>query len=188
MKTELCEIAYKYGTDKCPEIRHPYTPFYYELLKDKRQTVKKVLEIGIGYQEVMPEAPTYRTGASLFMWRDFFPNATIHGIDINPKTMFVSSRIQTFVCDQTKADSLRTLIMVIGSDIDLVIDDGCHGHAEQVFTCQTLMPLLKKDVIYVIEDVNRPEYLVNGLSGYETYIPRMKRRYHEDRLLVVKNK
>lgn len=46
--TELCEIAYKYGTDKCPAVKHSYTPFYYQLLKDKRQSVKKVLELGVG--------------------------------------------------------------------------------------------------------------------------------------------
>lgn len=42
--TELCELAYKYGTDKCPQIKHFYTPYYYKLFKDRRLSVKKVLE------------------------------------------------------------------------------------------------------------------------------------------------
>jgi len=52
--TPLCDIAFKYGTDKCPQLGHSYTPFYYDLLKDKRETIKKVLEFGIGGPETMP--------------------------------------------------------------------------------------------------------------------------------------
>ena len=41
--TELCKLAYKYGTDKCPQVNGAYyTPFYFELLKDKRETFCKV--------------------------------------------------------------------------------------------------------------------------------------------------
>ena len=32
--TELCDIAFKYGVDKCPQINHAFTPFYYNLFKD----------------------------------------------------------------------------------------------------------------------------------------------------------
>ena len=76
MITPLCKIAFKYGTDKCPQVGHNYTPFYYELLKDKRKTVKKVLEIGIGSPETMPGGPKhYQKGASLLMWRDFLQHS-----------------------------------------------------------------------------------------------------------------
>ena len=113
MITKLCEIAYKYGTDKCPQLRHSYTPFYYELLKDRRQSIKKVLEMGIGYFEGMPEKKVvfdpslkrnYHRGASLYMWRDFFPNAKIYGADVRPETMFKDERIETFLCDETKKE------------------------------------------------------------------------------------
>ena len=41
MKTELCKIAEKYGTDKCPQIFHDYTPTYHELFKDRRNEIKE---------------------------------------------------------------------------------------------------------------------------------------------------
>ena len=47
MTTDLCKLAYKYGTDKCPQLKHSYTPFYYQLLKSKRQKIKKILEMDI---------------------------------------------------------------------------------------------------------------------------------------------
>ena len=70
--TPLCELAYLYKTDKCPQIAHAYTPYYYELLKDKRESFKKVVELGIGYEwRNSPEG--YKRGASLYMWETSSP-------------------------------------------------------------------------------------------------------------------
>lgn len=190
--TELCKLAYKYGVDKCPRLKHTYTPFYYELLKDKRKSIKKVLEMGVGNYLVMEHVQrikgSYQRGASLYMWREFFPNAQIYGADILPEVMFVDERITTFVCDQTDRNDLARLIKNTGADVDLFIDDGSHHSSDQIFTCQNLMPLLKKDVIYIIEDVKFPQLVVGGLRQYECCIPNISRRYHDDRLVLVRNK
>src|SRR3972149_8272692 len=100
--TPLCEIAFKYGTDKCPQISHNYTPVYYKLLKDKKEKIRKVLELGIGSRKTMQWVPKhYQTGASLLMWRDFFPNAQIYGVDRDPSTIFQAERIKTFLSSTT---------------------------------------------------------------------------------------
>lgn len=162
-QTPLCELAQKYGTDKVPWVNdkvwgHSYTPVYYEKFKDIRNSVKKVLEIGIGTQKSMPrklrKVSNYKTGASLFMWRDFFPNAEIYGIDILPECMVEGEdRIHTYLIDQADKTQLKNLLEIIGTDIDIVIDDGSHWAVHQVFTCMILKELLPKDVIYVIEDI-----------------------------------
>lgn len=189
MKTELCKIAYRYGTDKCPEIFHSYTPFYYELLKNKRQSIKKVLELGVGYLETMPWNSRYKTGASLYMWRDFFPNAQIYGADILPKVMFKDERIETFLCDETKKEDLKKLIENTGSDIDLFIDDGSHAKEDQIFACLNLMPLLKKDVIYIIEDVEFPIKVTDALGKYVSQTVKFRTGHRsDDTLIIVKNK
>lgn len=185
MKTELCKIGYKYGTDKCPEIYHSYTPFYYELLKDKRQSVKKVLELGVGYLETMPWNSTYQRGASLYMWRDFFPNAQIYGADILPKVMFKDERIETFLCDETKKEDLIKLIKKTGSDIDLFIDDGSHAMKDQIFACLNIMPLLKKDVIYIIEDVEFPIEITNALGKYVSQTVQFRTGPRSDDTLII---
>ncbi len=190
--TPLCEIAFKYGTDKCPEIYHSYTPFYYDLLKDKRDSIKKVLELGIGYPGNMQHCSlNYRTGASLYMWRDFFPNAQIYGIDINPNTIFNDERIETFLCNARYRRNLRILVKENCSDADLFIDDGSHIKSNQIRTCLTLMPLFKKDVIYIIEDAKRADdiKIVLNENGYNCQIFKFPDiRQIDDNIIIVKNK
>ena len=176
IRDPLSELAFKYGTDKCPQIKHPYTTFYYRLLKEKRESIKKVLEIGIA------------TGASLQMWRDFFPNAQIYGIDIVPEALYNDERIKSYLYNQTKESDLLDLIRNIGSDIDLIIDDGSHRKDHQIFACKTLMPVVKKDVIYIIEDVSSSNLVAQALSGYNCIIPDLKRVYRDDKLIIVRNK
>ena len=200
-ETELCELAYKYGSDKGPQINHVYTPYYYNLFKDKRESVKKVFEVGIADATRMKGIHQYQTGASLKMWRDFFPNAEVYGIDIVPSMMFKDERIHTYVCDSTDKEGLKKLIDEIGSDIDLVIDDGNHSVDFQIATCKVLKPLLQKDVIYIIEDVSHSTVLANGLSEYHTWIPDLPGRRelaaarvgngpskHHNKLVVVESR
>lgn len=78
------------GTDK----GRWYGGLYGVLLSPIRECVRCVVEIGIG--TMIPGRPssmvgvvgagTYRPGASLRAWRDFFPNADVHGVDVAPDT------------------------------------------------------------------------------------------------------
>lgn len=169
--TELCELAMKYNSDKCPQIGHCYTPFYYEYLKDKRNSVKKVLEIGVGTNHYKKLIPGYVLGAGLRMWRDFFPNAHVYGIDIMPESIFTDDRLTTLHCDERDEQAVKNLISKIGSDIDLVIDDGSHHVNDQIFLLKTLMPLLDKGVTYIIEDCLRTRLIRNLFPEYDSFIP-----------------
>ena len=194
---ELSLLCYKYGSDKCPQIKHSYTPFYYNLLKDRQQTIKKVLEMGIGTYKDMKHVDRvfdprlnrhYQKGASLKMWRDFFPNAQIYGADYEPDTLFQEERIETFLCDERKKEDLIGLVEKTGSDIDLFVDDGSHQKEHQIFLCQTIKPLLKDDVIYIIEDVGFPDHIKEALNEYDCQVPRIRSRWPKSRLVVVRNK
>jgi len=178
----LSKLAYKYGSDKCPQLKHTYTPFYYELVKDKRKLIKKILEIGVGCYGTMFHVGEifdrgtkryYQKGASLRMWRDFFPNAQVFGADIEPEAMFSDERITTFLCDTRYKASIEDLIGKTGTDIDLFIDDGSHDWRDQVFLANVALPLLKKDVIYTIEDVHLTQLVVDGLSRYKSSVPNL---------------
>jgi len=177
-ETPLCKLAFKYKSDKCRRRgMHTYTEYYYKLLKDKKKTIKKVLEIGIGKK------------ASLRMWRDFFPNAKIYGADYRQDLLFKQDRIKSILCDQRKSDHLINLIDNIGPNIDLIVDDGSHRPRDQVFTCLTLMPLVKRQVIYVIEDVADPS-IVERLSQYDVKIPKIDQsiKRFDNRLVEVRHK
>jgi len=189
--TELCEIAYKYGADKCPQLNHMYTPFYYEFFSPMRQTVKKVFEYGVGNSRIKTAIPHYQIGASLRMWRDFFPNAQVYGADIAKGSIFVDERLETFRCDETKPEEVRALIEKVGSDIDIFIDDASHHMHEQIVLFETVMPLLQKSAIYVIEDCGRTRQFSRMFPTYNAYVPNLlpnlRPRAH-DGLVIYTNK
>ena len=174
---ELDKLAKKYGADKYG--KHSYTPFYYELFKDRQKTVKKVIEIGIG------------EGASLFMWNDFFPNAEIYGADIDPERVSLQLpehyRIRVVKCDQSSQDDLISLLNVTGSNIDLFIDDGSHKPKDQLFTCLQVFPSLDQSAIYVIEDVADPSIFQKLPTRWNIEMTKFTGRY-DDRIIVVRHK
>lgn len=182
----LSEIGFKYGTDKCPQIKHHFTEFYNELFKDRREQIRKVVEIGIGKL-----APRYTLGASLYMWREYFPNAQIFGLDNDPDMMFIDDRITTYLCDQTSIERLilATTAISIGQSIDLFIDDGLHTPESQIFTCRTVMPFLDRSAVYAIEDAAHASQIVKALPEYDCKVLRRSRiKYQDDRLVIVRHR
>ncbi|MEK7113092.1 MAG: hypothetical protein AAB875_07320 [Patescibacteria group bacterium] len=193
METELCKIAYKYGTDKCPKLAednnggHTYTPVYYDFLKDKGD-VKKVLEIGIGSRESMNWNPEHhQVGASLKMWRDFFPEAHIYGVDIDETAIFQDDRITTYKLDSTRGGDISWLFKQTGTDFDVVIDDGSHRTYDQLRTFRLIFPHLKKDALYFIEDSKHPEGIIEKLSEYDCllYAPYPKT---QNNLIIIRKR
>lgn len=159
--TELCELFYKYRSDKCPEIFHSYSPEYYNLLKDYKEQYKNILEIGVGYKELMHpiSGPDYQNGSSLRGWRDFFVNSYVYGIDINKNILFEDERIKCFYTDQSDDNSLESTIRDINNfnsgevKYDLIVDDGSHIIEHMILSFHTLKKYLKSGGIYIIEDI-----------------------------------
>jgi len=149
MTTPLCIIAEKYLCDKTPKYHHHYTPEYYEILKNKKY--EKVLEIGIGYPELMCKFTNenYKQGASLYMWKEFFETSHIFGCDIREIKL---EGMNTFVCDQSNPDSLEKMMWKIGY-VDFIIDDGSHIPEHQKISFKTLWKYCRD--IYIIEDIHK---------------------------------
>lgn len=147
----LCELAVKHETDKGPY--HGYTQMYYEALRGRRESTKKVLEIGIGY--IGKGYPAFWPhGSSLRMWQEFFPNAHIFGMDIHPEVMINEDRITSVVGDQSSVASLIDCARAMGGAFDLIVDDGSHVVEHAMLTAHVLLPFLAQDGIYVIEDMS----------------------------------
>lgn len=179
MKDKLTKLALKYGTDKCPPMQS-FTPFYYELFKDLE--VKSLLEIGIGYPGTMQHMNDYKIGASLRMWRDFFPKAQIYGCDIRKDTLINEERIKSFQCDQSDEQNLELLKEKIGQ-VDIIIDDGSHKTEHQILSAKILLPICKK--YYVIEDVKEPEK-IKAVFPEASEVAFLKSNDFDDRLMVIK--
>lgn len=143
-RNDLTRLALLFHTDKWGS--HWYTTHYQRFFQPLRHKYLHILEIGVGgYND-------YNSGAeSLRMWKAYFRNSRIIGIDICDKTHFSEDRIDIRQCDQTDSQSLRQLSSEYGG-FDIIIDDGSHLNEHVIKTFHVLFPLLRPDGIYVVED------------------------------------
>jgi len=160
--TELCEIGLRFHTDK---VIAGYTEFYHTLFETRRG-IKKVLEIGIGSLEAMKHVADYVPGASLFMWQEYFPQATIYGLDINPAVLVNEGRIQSRKCDQRNSGELVAAAEWAGGEFDLIVDDGDHTGEYQWVAFNALIPFVKPGGFYIIEDATDSIWLSDKLTEY----------------------
>jgi 8-demethyl-8-alpha-L-rhamnosyltetracenomycin-C 2'-O-methyltransferase len=133
---ELTALAERYGTDKWGW--HRYTPVYDELLAPLRPHALRVLELGV-YQ-----------GASLQMWRDYFPQARVVGIDVDPPDVSLGERIEVLRGD---LGNFRDYLPLVDQEYDLVVDDASHAPEQQMLSLSLLWPRVKRGGFYCIEDV-----------------------------------
>ncbi len=160
---DLCDV---HGSDKgsrlvsghvYPWPAHRYCEFYSRLFDHCRLSVVKVFECGLGTGDrdfAANMGPMARPGASLRVWRDYFPNARIFGADIDRQALFQEDRIATYFVDQTCATLVNDMWRQIGeSGFDLIVDDGLHtaDAAESLFSGSFVH--LRLGGIYVVEDM-----------------------------------
>jgi cephalosporin hydroxylase len=173
MINNLIEIGSKYGTDK---VSHGFCDLYDKKLNELKESTKNVLEIGVFF------------GASILMWRDYFPNATIYGFDTFEglqgngsrfpdadkffkdwtNNMELQNRIKLYKFDQGKESDLIEFVKLMkneGIEFDIIIDDGSHLMLDQQMTLKHLFQLVKKDGYFIIEDVHSSIYP----DGYDVY-------------------
>lgn len=136
MVTSLDELAVKYGTDKSSK-HHNYAKYYEELTKFIRHKVQGVLEIGVKFEQ-----DEKSSALSLKMWRDWFENATIVGIDVNEKFKHsYGENIKVVYGDSLKKSVLNQAVDILPR-LDLVVDDGCHIFKSAIATFEYLFPKL----------------------------------------------
>jgi hypothetical protein len=102
----------RHRTDKAEHRTDiPYSYF----LDDHRHDVTRVLEIGV------------KRGASLRAWEDYFPSATIFGIDIKPKyAKSASNRSRVFIGSQADPELVQQVSKAADFAFALIVDDGSH--------------------------------------------------------------
>ena len=162
--TQLCD---EYGTDKGGSIQnggnftwpvHAYTDYYDRMFKQCRHRVTAVLECGIGIDHpgrASDDEITGKPGASLRVWRDYFPNAIVIGLDINPDVLFEEERIKTYQVDQTDSENIKQMWTNIPIEkFDIIIDDGLHNFQAAVCLFENSIANLADDGFYVIEDMS----------------------------------
>lgn len=126
------------GTENIHKLRH-YLPIYEAAFS----STERMLEIGVD------------RGGSLRMWREYLPDATIVGIDINPKAERYADPQQDIhvrIGDQTDTRFLGRVLDEFGP-FDTILDDGGHTPDQMISSFQYLFPRLKPGGVYLVEDV-----------------------------------
>jgi len=126
----LYDLAIKYGSDKA---QHGYCSFYEAHLP---KNPKKILEIGVLH------------GASIRMWKEYFPDCEIHGLDLfmdNP-----IPQIEGVVWHKGNQIDYLLLEQLRKENFDIIIDDGSHNSRDQMMTFFGLF----NGKQYYIEDIH----------------------------------
>ena len=156
----LPELGEKFRPTK---RRHNYLIRYDHVFGAARHRVKRMVEIGV------------QSNASTEMWREYFPNAEIIGIDIDPECKrFESDRIKVIIGDQTDRAFLQKFARENFGTIDIVVDDGLHTPNAILTSFSSLYPALSPHGIYAIEDLIEHDYvpqLVANITAAINYWP-----------------
>ena len=171
-KNLVAELCDKYGSDKgeikssghpYPWPAHTYADLYHRLFSHCRMEVRKVFECGLGTNNpdlASSMGVSGKPGASLRVWRDYFPNAQVYGADIDKAILFEEERIRTGYIDQLDPRAIAEYWKQVGvKDLDFMLDDGLHTFEAGVCLFRHSIDFLAPDGIYVIEDVSAPDLL-----------------------------
>jgi hypothetical protein len=150
----LQQIGERWGTDKA--TYHRYCDFYEDHLPG-RDFTGTMLEIGI------------MDGASLGMWREYWPRATIIGVDnvVRARRSRLHN-VATVLGDATDPEFVEWLAG--HGPFDVILDDGSHLTGDQQVTFDLLWPLLAPGGRYIVEDLHTSHmanYRTSDLSTLE---------------------
>ena len=157
--TYLDDIGKKFATDKC-SVLHNYLDKYDFILNQFKNSSFNLLELGVFF------------GSSLKMWKEYFPNAKIFGVDINPNCMqYSDDRIEVLIGDLSNVQNLIELKKINPS---IIIDDASHLWSHQVKAILTLFSCLPSGGVYIMEDLGTSlntdkwsDYNDYPVSGYD---------------------
>ena len=197
---EFSKLSEKFVTDKGGtnlSIKkrkfHFYSTYYNQCFQDIRKDFKLVFECGIGSLDEKIHSNISgksRSGASLRVLKNYFPNADIYGADIDKKTLFNENRIKTYYVDQLDSQSIKNMWNKIDrKDFDLIIDDGMHTMDAGYKFFTHSFHKLKYGGMYIIEDlhINYIKELTKKLIKFKPMIITINKRNNiDDYLLVVK--
>ena len=141
---KLDALGVFYGTDKASTC-HNYLNVYESFLHPFKYIDFTLLELGVG--------PKNNLGKSLLMWKDYFPRATIVGVDIQSEaTSIAQERIKIEVGDAGDLGFLRTLADKYKPA--LIIDDASHRWAHQILSFEMLFPSIVPNGLFICEVLN----------------------------------
>lgn len=127
---------------------HGYSVHYDKLFTPLRDLPIKFLECGVG------------GGEGVRMWLEYFPSATVYGVDIQHNTndwdrpgVYQSPRYHFCQGDQTDPKFWEQFVADFGGGWNIIVDDGVHSNIGVITTFNALWPHVKPGGFYAVEDL-----------------------------------
>lgn len=144
---DLDALGVRFFTDKC-HYDHNYLGKYDFFLSAYQQDTFNLLELGVFI------------GASEYMWQDYFHNAQVYGVDIDPECQqYATERVHIIQADLSRVEEIEKLKEIKPR---IIVDDASHLWSHQILALFNLFDVLPSGGVYIIEDmetsVNRDLY------------------------------
>jgi hypothetical protein len=174
---KLCDKEHTY-TDKF--YLHSYIPIYDKLFKKIKEKNINFLEIGI------------QKCGSINLFRTYFTNANIYGIDINTIPEWTKQLTNTNLF-QEDAYNKNGLKLFNDIHFDIILDDGPHTLDSFIFLVENYLYKLNRHGILIIEDIQDIKWIdtiikkipLNIKYKYEIFDLREKKGRYDDIILIV---
>lgn len=137
----LGELGARHDTDK---LGHGYLAAYESLLGPLREAPIVLVEIGV------------HSGASIRMWEEWLPQATIMGIDNWSEAPYYKHVGRATIISGSVAEWTPP------EPLDVVIDDGSHIADEVLGAFERLWPSVKSGGWYIVEDCHTQWWTTYG--------------------------
>jgi hypothetical protein len=172
-------------TDK--NTRHSYLDLYETLLCSKKETAKNVLEVGV------------HVGGSIKLWKDYFPQAVVRGIEVNGSENFIdevrsNDRIVLYTYTDAYDNTFFTNEFVNKNmKFDFMLDDGPHTLESQMKFVAMYSQIMTDDGILIVEDVQDWSWIDELMSQVpenmrqyiQTYDLRDRKGRYDDIVFVI---
>ena len=127
-------------------IAHGYAKIYEKYLKDNKDGILNIIELGSFYGNA---------SAAFFF---YFKNAQIYSADINPDMyLYSSKRLENFFTDTSSRSSIEKNILNKNIKFDLIIEDASHMLKDQIISLFILFKTLKSGGLFIVEEIDFPE-------------------------------
>ena len=128
------------------------------MLHKKKETAKNILEIGIGDFDD-------KNGGSIKLWKDYFTNAIIYGIDILPinrvlDELINNDRVVLYVeSDGYNKEFFTKNFIDKNIKFDFLLDDGPHTLESMKKFINLYSQVMTDDGILIIEDIQNMDWI-----------------------------
>lgn len=174
--SSLTELANLKGSNKGTNPSHGhglfnYTDIYEAYLGRLRSEKLTILQIGVGGSNAKRGSGSssfLMEGTTLKLWFDYFPNASIYGVDKEQYTYLENERVTSFAVEAASPSAWQAFERATPNvEFDLIFDDGTHRPEDQQVALGCLFPRLRSGGLYFIEDLMSNGY-EDGASGRHT--------------------